>query len=104
MIKAEVNPNETVIVEDSHIGRKGALSSGAYLCAVEDCEDVSYDKVQRAIQLANACGGQEVNTSPLLTTLNTNKIKDLLDVFVEDHNENTQAIAEEMMSKQANKE
>jgi|TARA_R110000796_G_scaffold215995_3_gene332060 hypothetical protein len=57
-----------------------------------------------AIQLANACGGQEVSTSPLLTTLNTNKIKDLLDVFVEDHNENTQAIAEEMMSKQANKE
>jgi len=53
MIKAEVNPNETIIVEDSHIGRKGALSSGAYLCAVEDCEDVSYDKVQRAIQLAN---------------------------------------------------
>jgi len=53
MIKAEVNPNETVIVEDSHIGRKGALSSGAYLCAVEDCEDVSYDKVKRAIDLAN---------------------------------------------------
>ena len=53
MIKAEVNPNETVIVEDSHIGRKGALSSGAYLCAVEDCDDVSYDKVKRAIHLAN---------------------------------------------------
>jgi len=53
MIKAEVNPNETIIVEDSHIGRKGALSSGAYLCAVEDCNDVSYDKVKRAIDLAN---------------------------------------------------
>ena len=53
MIKAEVNPNETVIVEDSHIGRKAALSSGAYLCAVEDCADVSYDKVKRAIDLAN---------------------------------------------------
>tara|TARA_Y100000593_G_C4298268_1_gene331869 strand:+ start:627 stop:2006 length:1380 start_codon:yes stop_codon:yes gene_type:complete len=53
MIKAEVNPNETVIVEDSHIGRKGALSSGAYLCAVEDCEDVSYNKIKRVIELAN---------------------------------------------------
>ena len=53
MIKAEVNPNETVIVEDSHIGRKGALSSGAYLCAVEDCSDVSYEKVKRSINLAN---------------------------------------------------
>ena len=53
MIKAEVNPNETVIVEDSHIGRKGAVSSGAYLCAVEDCDDVSYEKVHRAIHLAN---------------------------------------------------
>ena len=53
MIKAGVNPNQTVIVEDSHIGRKAALSSGAYLCAVEDCEDVSYKKVKRAIDLAN---------------------------------------------------
>ena len=53
MIKAEVNPNETVIVEDSHIGRKGALSSGAYLCAVEDCEDVSYEKIKRVIDLSN---------------------------------------------------
>jgi beta-phosphoglucomutase-like phosphatase (HAD superfamily)/dTDP-glucose pyrophosphorylase len=53
MIKAEANPNETVIVEDSHIGRKSALSSGAYLCAVEDSEDVSYNKIQRTIDLAN---------------------------------------------------
>jgi len=53
MLKAEVNPNETVIVEDSHIGRKGALSSGAYLCGVEDCEDVSYEKIKRVIDEAN---------------------------------------------------
>ena len=53
MIKSEVNPNETVIVEDSHIGRKAALSSGAYLCAVEDCNDVSYNKIKRVIDLAN---------------------------------------------------
>jgi len=53
MIKAEVNPNQTVIVEDSHIGRKGALSSGAYLCAVEDSNDVSYDKINKVIERAN---------------------------------------------------
>lgn len=53
MIKAEVNPNETVIVEDSHIGRKGALSSGAYLCAVEDSNDVSYNKIKKVIENAN---------------------------------------------------
>jgi HAD superfamily hydrolase (TIGR01509 family) len=53
MIKAEVNPNETVIVEDSHIGRKSALSSGAYLCAVEDSNDVSYDKINKVIEGAN---------------------------------------------------
>ena len=53
MLRAEVNPSETIIVEDSHVGRKGALSSGAYLCAVEDSEDVSYDKIKRTIDLAN---------------------------------------------------
>ena len=53
MIKVGVNPNETVIVEDSHIGRKGAISSGAYLCAVEDSSDVSYEKIQKVIDSAN---------------------------------------------------
>ena len=53
MIKSGVNPNETVIVEDSHIGRKAALNSGAYLCAVEDCEDVSYEKIKKVIDDAN---------------------------------------------------
>ena len=53
MIKAEVNPTETIIVEDSHIGRKGALSSGAHLCAVEDSNDVSYEKVKGVIDSAN---------------------------------------------------
>jgi len=56
MIKAGVNPSETVIVEDSHIGRKGALSSGAHLCAVEDSNDVSYEKVKRVIDSANKNG------------------------------------------------
>jgi HAD superfamily hydrolase (TIGR01509 family) len=49
MIKAEVNPDQTVIIEDSHIGRKAALSSGAHLCAVKDSHDLTYDKIQDTI-------------------------------------------------------
>ena len=53
MIKAEVNPNETLIVEDSDVGRKGALSSGAVLCPVKDSNDVRYDKIKDTINQAN---------------------------------------------------
>lgn len=49
MIKAAVNPDETVIIEDSHIGRKAALSSGASLCAVKDSYDLSLDKILSTI-------------------------------------------------------
>jgi len=53
MIKSEVNPNETLIVEDSDVGRKGALSSGAVLCPVKDSDDVSYDKIKRVINISD---------------------------------------------------
>ena len=49
MIKAGVNPDQTVIIEDSHIGRKAAISSGAHLCAVKDSHDLTYDKIQDTI-------------------------------------------------------
>ena len=49
MIKAGVNPDQTVIVEDSHIGRKAAQSSGATLCAVRDVGDVTYDHIKKHI-------------------------------------------------------
>jgi len=49
MIKAEANPDETVIIEDSHIGRKAAISSGGHLCAVKDSHDLTYDKIQDTI-------------------------------------------------------
>jgi HAD superfamily hydrolase (TIGR01509 family) len=45
MIKAGVSPKETLIVEDSHIGRKAAQESGAYLCPVVDSNDVTYEKL-----------------------------------------------------------
>jgi HAD superfamily hydrolase (TIGR01509 family) len=46
MIKAGVSPKETVIVEDSHVGRKAALDSGAHLCAVRNPDDVTYELLQ----------------------------------------------------------
>ena len=49
MIKAEADPAETVIIEDSHVGRTGALNSGAHLCAVENSNDVSYEKIKKVI-------------------------------------------------------
>jgi HAD superfamily hydrolase (TIGR01509 family) len=46
MIKAGVSPKETIIVEDSHIGRKAAIESGAYLFAVNDSSDVRYNPIK----------------------------------------------------------
>ena len=43
-------PSETIIIEDSHIGRKGALDSGANLLAVENTKDVSLHKIKLKIQ------------------------------------------------------
>lgn len=49
MLRVGVNPDETVIVEDSHIGRKGAIRSGSHLCAVIDSNDLTFDKVHNTI-------------------------------------------------------
>tara|TARA_Y100000310_G_scaffold345090_1_gene461724 strand:+ start:1589 stop:2968 length:1380 start_codon:yes stop_codon:yes gene_type:complete len=54
MIKTSVNPKETIIVEDSHIGRKSVERSGAHLCAVRDPNDLTYSKVMKTIDLANS--------------------------------------------------
>ena len=53
MIKACVDPQDCVIVEDSHIGRKAATKSGAHLCGVRDVDDVTYEKVKETIDKAN---------------------------------------------------
>lgn len=49
MIKSNVSPRETLIIEDSHIGRTAALNSGAHLCAVRNTDDVSYEKIIESI-------------------------------------------------------
>jgi len=40
-------PSDTVIVEDSHIGRQGALDSKAYLVHVEDRKDLNQEKINQ---------------------------------------------------------
>jgi HAD superfamily hydrolase (TIGR01509 family) len=49
MTRFEVLPLNTVIFEDSHIGRKAALSSGAHLIPVENRNDLTIDKIEEAL-------------------------------------------------------
>jgi HAD superfamily hydrolase (TIGR01509 family) len=60
MLHADVDPNETVVVEDSHHGRKAALNSGAHLCAVKNSKDVTYEKIKETIDNING----KQNTKP----------------------------------------
>jgi HAD superfamily hydrolase (TIGR01509 family) len=52
MIKAGVSPKETLIIEDSHIGRKAAQESGAHLCPVVDVNDVTLEKIKEHLNVA----------------------------------------------------
>jgi dTDP-glucose pyrophosphorylase len=53
MLHFGVSPKQTLIIEDSHHGRKGALESGGHLCAVKDCEDVTYEKINEHLEKHN---------------------------------------------------
>ena len=57
-----------------------------------------------AIKLANACGGQKVEKSIMLTKTNPKRLRELLDEFVTDHNENTIKIANEMNEQEKKEE
>lgn len=52
MLHAGVSPQETLIVEDSNIGRKAAIESGAHLAAVRNPEDVTFEYIQSCIEKA----------------------------------------------------
>lgn len=45
MTACKALPKDTVIIEDSHIGRQGALDSGAHLVTVENRADFSYTHI-----------------------------------------------------------
>lgn len=44
MTKLNAYPRDTIIVEDSHIGREGAKSSGATLYPIKDADDLNYER------------------------------------------------------------
>ena len=53
MMHAGVSPRETLIIEDSHIGRKAAHEAGGHVMGVGGLEDVTYDNISNAITKAN---------------------------------------------------
>jgi HAD superfamily hydrolase (TIGR01509 family) len=57
MLYANCGPKETVILEDSVIGRSGAINSGAFVCGVKNPYDVTYKKI------TNFINGCKTNTS-----------------------------------------
>jgi HAD superfamily hydrolase (TIGR01509 family) len=46
-------PKTTVIFEDSHIGREGALNSGSHLIPLKDSFDLTRDKIDDALDILN---------------------------------------------------
>jgi beta-phosphoglucomutase-like phosphatase (HAD superfamily)/dTDP-glucose pyrophosphorylase len=58
-------PKNTIIVEDSHIGRQGALDSGAHLLAVENAKEVNSEHMlQRIDDLMNTIEGTSKKSLP----------------------------------------
>jgi HAD superfamily hydrolase (TIGR01509 family) len=53
MAHCNVLPSETMIIEDSHIGRKAALASGGNLLAVQNPDDVKVDTILKEIKRLN---------------------------------------------------
>jgi beta-phosphoglucomutase-like phosphatase (HAD superfamily)/dTDP-glucose pyrophosphorylase len=54
-------PKDTVIFEDSHIGREGALNSGAHLIPIKDSYDMGIDKINEAIELLNGIKKKKIS-------------------------------------------
>jgi HAD superfamily hydrolase (TIGR01509 family) len=53
MSLAGVTPAETLIIEDSPVGRMAAVHSGAWLCEVTGPDDVTYSRVRAQIDLVS---------------------------------------------------
>jgi beta-phosphoglucomutase-like phosphatase (HAD superfamily)/dTDP-glucose pyrophosphorylase len=53
-------PNNTVIFEDSHIGRQGALDSKAYLIPIVNRNDMSQSKINEAIKILSKTNAKNI--------------------------------------------
>lgn len=51
MTALNCTPKNTVIIEDSHIGRQGAIDSGAHLVSVENSYDLTDEKIIESIDI-----------------------------------------------------
>jgi len=60
MTVLNVLPKNTVIIEDSHIGRQGAIDSGAHLVPVRDTEDLTQEKINDAIDILNGTVNKQI--------------------------------------------
>lgn len=49
MLDFHISPKETLIIEDSHIGRKSAFESGAHILGVINSNDLTLEKILRKI-------------------------------------------------------
>lgn len=49
MVTLHCLPKNTIIIEDSHIGRQGAIDSGAHLLAIENPNDLTFDKIKNKL-------------------------------------------------------
>ncbi len=47
-------PKDTVILEDSHIGRQGALDSGSHLIAIENRDHLNQDKIDKIVTILDS--------------------------------------------------
>ena len=54
MTALKVLPKDTLIVEDSHIGRQAAMDSGAVLLAVENPQGITWEKINSKLQHMNS--------------------------------------------------
>ena len=50
MVRAGASPKETLVIEDSHVGRKSAIDSGAHLFPVKNSSDVILEDIVRKIK------------------------------------------------------
>lgn len=58
MVDAGVNPDETLIIEDSKHGREAAIRSGARVCGVDNSFDFTLERIRKAMN--NGAGSNDV--------------------------------------------
>jgi HAD superfamily hydrolase (TIGR01509 family) len=60
MVAMNSLPKNTVIIEDSHIGRQGAIDSGAHLVPVKNSYDLTREKIQEAMDILNGVSNKRI--------------------------------------------